>query len=252
MPSFVWNRDPQEAYSEPYEYPGQEQFAREAKSVMRFLLEHYATKDGAFTRDDVSCEKAVWMLQVDSLETLDDCLTYILDKRHRIAARLFRDALETQDVSWYFAGGGGGVDSHLKKWFQNEVIPHKVAREFIKSVHGTQRFEKLRSLYGGLSKYTHRTYRALAMSYVLASGERLVYDGFRDSSSLVLPHAISFCYAVLAMLINRFIEVAIVTQQFTNQKAEQCWARCLEPDAVPRRFGAGVYHVEVPIKGARG
>ena len=30
MPSLIWNRDPQEAYSNPYEYPAQEQFIKES------------------------------------------------------------------------------------------------------------------------------------------------------------------------------------------------------------------------------
>jgi hypothetical protein len=252
MPSFVWNRDPREAYSEPYEYPGHEQFAREAKTLLRVLGEHYTQKDAAFTRDDVTREKAVWMLQVDSLEALEDCLSCIVEKKHRIAARLFRDALETQDVSWYLAKAGIAADAHLKDWFANEVIPHRVARDFVKRVHGTERFEELRSLYGGLSKYTHRTYRALAMSYVLARDQKLAYDGFRRDSSLVLPHVISFCYAVLAMLIKRLVEVAIATEQLTAERAEAMWVGSLEIHSVPRRFGAGVYHVEFPIVDERG
>ena len=37
MPSFVWDREPSEAYAEPYEYDGQAQFAREAATVLERL-----------------------------------------------------------------------------------------------------------------------------------------------------------------------------------------------------------------------
>lgn len=44
MPSFVWDRDTEEAWSEPYEYGGQEQFHREAYKVLSLIKLHYAEK----------------------------------------------------------------------------------------------------------------------------------------------------------------------------------------------------------------
>lgn len=57
------------------------------------------------------------------------------EKRHRIASRLFRDAVETMDISAYFYLAGNEARKDLAKWYNNEVIPHKVFREFIKSMN---------------------------------------------------------------------------------------------------------------------
>lgn len=239
MPSFVWDRDPSEAYSEPYEYDGQAQFVREACVLLQELKAHYSKSDRVFSRDDRTVEKAVWMLQVDALDALLDCLDLTNCKRHRLAARLLRDVVETTDASLYFYLGGTKAEENLAKWYENEVISHQIFRAFIKSRHGNEQFERLRSTYKGLSKYTHRTYRALLASYVLAVDEKIVYDGFRQTDTLVLPHVLSFSYAVIAMLIKRFVDFAVATEQLSDAQAKALWVRCLEPETVPRRFGSG-------------
>lgn len=240
MPSFVWDREPSEAFSEPYEYGGQEQFAREANAVLSEIKAHYARLDRVFARDEKTVAKAVWMLQIDALGALIDALSLTNDKRHRLVSRLFRDLVETMDASFYFFHGGEKARANLAKWYENEVIPHRVFREFIKSHHGNEQFERLRSVYSDLSKYTHRTYRALLMSYILASEDKLAYDGFRRlDPDYVLPHVVSFSYAVIAMLIKRFVEFATATEQFSKDQAHALWAKCLEPETVPRRFGSG-------------
>ena len=240
MPSFVWNREPSEAFSEPYEYGGQEQFAREANAVLTELKAHYAKLDRAFARDEKTVAKAVWMLQVDALGALTDALTLTNERRHRLVSRLFRDFIETLDASLYFFHGGEKARTDLAKWYENEVIPHRVFREFIKSHHGHDKYERLRSTYSDFSKYTHRTYRALLMSYILASEDKLAYDGFRRlDPDYVLPHVVSFSYAVIAMLIKRFVEFATATDQLSKDQADALWASCLEAETVPRRFGSG-------------
>ncbi len=123
MPSFVWDRRTDEAYSEPYEYGAQDQFTREAQRVLKLLKEYYSKRNQTFTRDDRSVAKAVWLLQVDGLEALTDALLMTDEKKHRIASRLFRDAVETVDMSVYFLFGGKDAKKDLSKWYENEVIP---------------------------------------------------------------------------------------------------------------------------------
>lgn len=240
MPSFVWDREPSEAFAEPYEYGGQEQFAREATLVVHELRTHYANRDRCFGREEESAEKAIWMLQVDALDALTDALDLIKNKRHRLAVRLFRDVVETMDASFYFCHGGDKSRGSLAKWYKNDVIPHRVLRDFIRKHHGDERFERLRSVYTNFSKYTHRTYQALGMSYILAAENKIAYDGFRRSDpNYVLPHVVSFSYAVTAMLIKRFVEFAVMTEQLSENEASAVWEKCLETEAVPRRFGTG-------------
>jgi hypothetical protein len=239
MPSFIWDRKTDEAYSEPYEYGAQDQFTREAKRVLKLLKEHYSKRNQTFTRDDRSVEKAVWLLQVDGLEALTDALLMTDEKKHRIASRLFRDAVETVDMSVYFLFGGKDAKKDLNKWYENEVIPHRRFREHIKKHHSNEEAENLSSLYGDLSKYTHRTYRAISTSYILGRGDLLVYDGFRESDTLVLPHIISFCYALTAALIKRFVDIAERTKQIEIEAINRIWRESLEEETVPRRFGTG-------------
>jgi len=239
MPSFVWDRKTDEAYLEPYEYGGQEQFSREAKRVLKLLKDHYSERNRTFSCNDKSIEKAVWMLQVDGLEALNDSLFLIDEKKHRIASRLFRDAVETLDMSAYFFLGGSKARNDLEKWYDNEVIPHRRFREFVKKNHGHERSENLSSLYSDLSKYTHRTYKAISTSYILGRNDLLVYDGFQESDTLVLPHIISFSYALIAALIKRFIDIAERTKQIDKQTVEMFWKESLEKETVPRWFGTG-------------
>lgn len=240
MPSFVWSRDPSEAFREPYEYGGQEQFAREAAAVIAFLTKHYDTEQSRFPLSDTSRDRAVWMLQVDALSALSDALELLEEKRFRVVSRLFRDVVETLDGSYYFALAGEAASKNLQKWYENEVISHRVFREFVQRHHGPAEAEHLRNLYSDLSKYTHRTFRALSMSYLLGHGETAVYDGFRPKTrTYVLPHVVSFAYAMLAGLIKRFVRFAVDTGQLSQAAETELWTVCLETETVPRRFGFG-------------
>jgi hypothetical protein len=240
MPSFVWERDPAEAYREPYEYGAQEQFAREAAAVVTRLKAVYEPHNHSFKLDDRSARHAVWMLQVDALSALSDAIDLLAEKRFRVASRLFRDVVETLDASYYFALAGDAATPNLKKWYENEVISHRVFRDFVKRHHGPEQAEHLRNLYSDLSKYTHRTFRALSMSYLLGRDDTAVYDGFRSKESFyVLPHVISFAYAVLAGLVKRFVRFAMDTGQISQEEEAEIWETCLEKDSVARRFGLG-------------
>lgn len=239
MPSFVWDRDVEEAYDEPYEYPGQEQFSREAKKIISILKNHLSKLNRTFKCHDKSLGKAIWMLQVDALEALNDALILIDEKKHRIAVRLFRDIIETLDIAMYFSMAGDAAKKDLENWFNNEVISHRKYRDFIKNRFGEIPAKELSNIYSDFSKYTHRTFRAIGMSYILGQENKIVYDGFEESDILVLPHVISFSYAVLAILIKRFIKTAIETRQLSLEESEDIWKQCLEKETVPRRFGNG-------------
>ena len=77
MPSFVWDRDTEDAWKEPYEYDGQKQFQREAERLLKLLKDHYSQKDMTFTRDEESLEKALWLMQTDALEAIVDSLGHL-------------------------------------------------------------------------------------------------------------------------------------------------------------------------------
>lgn len=120
MPSFVWNRDIEDAWQEPYEYEGQEQFHREAEKLLHLVKASYAEKDMFFDRDEKTLEKALWLIQVDALEALLDSLVLTREKRHRVASRLFRDAVETMDTSAYFHLAGEKAKGDIEKWYETK------------------------------------------------------------------------------------------------------------------------------------
>src|SRR5919112_2046420 len=102
MPSQVWGRSSQEAFHNPYEYAVQEQFLREADALLERLNANYQKYSMKFHFEDRSATKAVWMLQLDALDSLRDALQALSTKNHRVAAKLFRDVVETLDLAAFF------------------------------------------------------------------------------------------------------------------------------------------------------
>nr|BFE91588.1 hypothetical protein GCM10020185_21240 [Pseudomonas brassicacearum subsp. brassicacearum] len=72
-------------------------------------------KDMHFDRDEQTLDKAIWLIQIDALEALIDALKLTEEKRHRIASRLFRDAVETMDISAYFYLAGDGARKKISR-----------------------------------------------------------------------------------------------------------------------------------------
>ncbi|MDF5996849.1 hypothetical protein P4200_29835 [Pseudomonas aeruginosa] len=85
------------------------------------------------------------------------------------------------DISAYFYLAGDEARKDLAKWYNNEVIPHKVFREFIKKYECQDKAKNLSNLYSDLSKYTHRTYSAITKSYLLGRNNKIAYDGFSEA-----------------------------------------------------------------------
>ncbi len=236
MPSIVWNRHPEEAYQNPYEYDAQEQFVREARKLLESLFASYDRFNLTFQADDRSLRKSIWMLQIDALDSLRDCLESLTSKKHRIAGRLFRDVIETLDLAAYLHCSSPAAQSKLRKWYENEVIPHQIYRDYIRTTLGVKVAEQRRDFYGQLSKFTHRTYRTLLKSYSLGGGDLIVYDSHHPSASLVLPQTIAAFYAVLADLIALFCDEASARGILTRGEVEQAQKASLETATVPRRF----------------
>lgn len=235
MTSFVWGRDPQEAYQNPYEYEAQDQFYREANNLLQLLFDHLTKKSGTYTRDEQSAEKAIWMLFLDSLESLRDCLSLLQDKKHRIAGRLFRDAVEAMDIASYFCSDDTKKDKHLRDWYNDKVIQNRVYRDYIKE-NDEEEWEKLKEYYSQLSKINHRTYRSLAYSYSLGSNGRLIYEGSYDNRFMVPPHVIAMYYALIGDLISHFVIRMINSRLISAEEAKVFWSEALEEGVIERRF----------------
>jgi len=235
MPSIVWDRDPREAYKNPYEYEAQNQFVREAEKILDKLFSELLKYSMKFKRDDNSIKKAIWMLQIDAVDSLRDCLILIKQKNHRIAGRLFRDVMETLDLAAFFSSNTTKSNEELQKWYNDEVVPHGEYRNFIKKTEGEEKFKNVRAYHRMLSKITHRTYRTLAYGYVLGRDDFLAYEG-NSKNILVPPETIAMYYTLLADFI--LITSNEIEKRGLVQKSivKNIWRDSLEIETVPRRF----------------
>jgi hypothetical protein len=245
MPSQVWGRDPQEAFENPYEYKVQEQFVREASSLLSLFYRLMNDDRHKFRRDDRSVEKAIWMLQLDALDSQRDCLKALVPKNHRVAGKLFRDIVETLDLAAYFASRSRESSDYLEKWYSDEIVPHRVYREVVRRTEGNDAFEQKRRVYMGLSKFTHRSYRAICDGYLLGANDQLVHDAVTSAFSdrgeeaeamLVLPQTIASYFANLAELIQLFSDEIHRRGVLPEEQVCDAVAKSLELESVPRRF----------------
>lgn len=236
MPSFIWNRDPQEAMDNPYEYDAQEQFIREASLVIKQLALCLDKHNMTFKVQDKTLKKALWMLYNDSLDSLKDALESLKNKKHRIAGKLFRDVIESMDLAAYFSFESAESKQNLEKWFEDEIISHRVYRDFLGKNSGQLAKEESRDYYRLISKFTHRTYKILLYSYVLGRDNYIAYDGHIESDILILPQTIAMYLAILADFIRVFSMEIIKTDFIAKEEMNKIWESSFEMRPVPRRF----------------
>jgi hypothetical protein len=234
MPSIVWGRDPQEAFANPYEYGAQTQFQREASTLLGDLRSRLVRSTLVYHKDDRSLEKATWMLANDLVDSLIEGLELLQEKRHRIAARLFRDCVETIDLLSVLHSGAE-AENALSRWFENQTIPHRDSRRHIESTEGLESALQRRRFYDQLSKFTHRTYLSLCDSYSLGRGGFLVPDNYFESKMLVQPQTVAAYPAVVASLIVESIKSLTASRALPAPEILDAWQVALETETVPRR-----------------
>jgi hypothetical protein len=244
MPSQVWGRDPQEAFENPYEYAVQEQFVREAKALFKQSYLLLAADSHSYVTTDTSKEKAVWLLHMDALDSLRDALDALERKRHRVAGKLFRSVMESLDLAAYFHSGSPDSATDLAKWYADEVVLHGRYREHVRKTDGPAAADLKRDQHRGLSKFVHRSYRAILDGYSLGGGERLVYDGvgarFGDhkdaDTMLVLPQTIASYHASLADLVLVFLSETVRRGTASEGDVSAALESSMEQETVKRRF----------------
>jgi len=236
MASFVWTRDPDEAYENPYEYDAQDQFVREAKAVLDGLRVKLNEYDMTYKLTDVSIEKAIWLLHTDTLCSLGDGLGALEQKKHRPAARVFRDVVETMDLAVYFSSESNKSNRALTKWYSNEIVPHSEYRDYIKSVEGVDVAKGLAREYKSLSKFTHRSYRAITASCGLGGGDLIWHENHSNFDIPMLVQPIAAYCAVLAGFVLKFCSEVASRGLLEQADVEKLIRDCMEDTPVKRRF----------------
>jgi len=244
MPSIVWERDPQEAYEEPYEYSAQEQFAREATALLRQLYLALNVDRHRYTSQDRSAAKAMWLLAMDALDSLRESLAALQRKEHRVAGKLFRDVMESMDLAAYFSEHQAKNQEALARWYENEYVAHREYRDRFRQLHGEPAAKALAAHYHRLSRFTHRSYSVILEGYTVGGESRLVHDrtdetyGPRDNSTLMLvpPQTIAAYYAALSSFILEYAEELIFFDLADSERVRTAFETSLEAETVPRRF----------------
>ncbi|WP_333989333.1 hypothetical protein [Pseudomonas sp. S3(2024)] len=239
MPSIVWGRHPQEAYDNPYEHEAQRQFLRECDALLREIIRRLRPHTLKYHRDEQSLQKATWLITMDLLASLLDCVELLKDTRHRPVARVFRDAVEAIDVMRFLHAGSPKAESALKKWYRNDTISHGEIRKLIEELDGVEAATHRRVFYQELSKFTHRTYRALLHSVSLGRDDLMVHDS-HGSGHLVLPQTIAAYMAVLGDITIQASGSVSFTGLLASDEVVEAWSAALEIHTVPRRFAMRV------------
>ncbi|AXE20824.1 hypothetical protein DR864_25365 [Runella rosea] len=234
--NFIWTRDPHEAFENPYEYEAQDQFLREANSVLDCLFSHLMKTNRSFVKNDTSLEKAIWMLHVDSCETLRDCRELLSQKNARMAIKFFRDIIEVLDTVSYFLTNDNKSKKALSDWFNNESPRHFIYRNYVGSTVSEDLKKELEQEYKYFSKFTHRTYESLGYNYILGSNDIMSYEGIYSIS--VLPNPISHCIAILGNFIIFFVRSLNKSSLISKEEIQDIFNKSIENERVKRRFKA--------------
>jgi hypothetical protein len=236
MASFVWQRDPDEAYNNPYEYDAQAQFIREAKSVLDGLRVMLSEYDMKFYRNERSVKKAIWLLQTDALCSLREALVALEAQNHRHASRVFRDVVETLDLAKYFSSASDKSSAALEKWYNNDIISHSEYRKQVKKLHGNEIADSEGRQYRDLSKFTHRSYRAITASCGLGKDDLLWHENHSSEGYLVLPQPVAAYCAILASFIMTFCSEVASRGLLEPSKVKQLLSQSMEETPVERRL----------------
>ena len=230
MASIIWDRDPQEAINNPYEYNAQKQFHREAITLTGKLSE--MLKEGRYYLQEMTLEKAIWMLQTDALFAFRDAVILLEQKRHRVVGRLLRDILEAIHLIEYLNSKTTKSEKLLLEWFVNdELIMHREYRDYVKAYYGENEANIARDNHRILSKFTHRSYRILLYSYIRGSEDRMWFDDGTE-----LPQSVAMYYAFLGQLGGAILENLKDFGMLTPDDVNTVWSESMEPEQIPRGF----------------
>lgn len=230
MASLIWDRDPQEAISNPYEYNAQKQFHREAIALTDKFGKRLCD-DFEYTLGDRTLEKATWMLQTDFLFSFRDAVLMLEQKRHRIVGRLLRDILETVHLVEYFNGQTEKAKKSLQKWFDDELVMHAEFRDYIKKRDGEDVSESKKRQHRIFSKFTHRSYKILLYGYALGPSKKIFYD-----EGWTLPQSVSMYYAFLGSFGQLVIENLKRFGNIPEFEVVEIWDTSMEAEQIPRGY----------------
>jgi len=232
MASIIWDRDPQEALDNPYEYNAQKQFQREANALFK-KLSNRILNESKFYLNERSLEKATWMLQTDALFAFKNCLDLLKKNNHKLTGKLLRDIMESIHLVEYLNAGTDKSLKALEIWYNDELVMHREYRDFIKKKEGENQANYLREIYRIFSKFTHKSYKILLYGYMRVGEDsnEMHYD-----NEWILQQSVSMYYAYVGhfgrFIISNMKDYGILTKA----EVESDWNDSMEKVQIPRGF----------------
>lgn len=201
--SKLWDTAPQAIKTLQYEYKEKEIFLKESNKLISLIESVYKQYKLCFKKQDKSLEKAIWMLHMDAISTIKDCLELLKNKKYRLVFKLIRDIFETIDLSVLFWLTKNQQGKYLDRWYNDTTVSHGEFRNYLdKKLKKRVDAKFSSSIYKELSSYIHHNYSALMDSYYLGAGDRIWFD---PEGQLALPIRITEAMWLLACEIVRLV-----------------------------------------------
>jgi len=235
MKNFIWDRNPQEAMDNPYEYEAQEQFRNEAEKLIKDLRK-YLISEFSFKLNEKSSDKAIFMLTINSLDSAYEIVQSLKNQSHRVTAHLLRTIDESIDLGVFFNSKTEKSERKVEKWFNNEIIPHREYRDYIKQVQGIDKFEKERGNYMEISKFSHNSYKTLLYSYIKRSDETMVHGSMYESGILIPIKTIAMYHAISGFYFQKIAFKIVEFKLIELDKMLKIMVDSQEENAVERKF----------------
>ncbi|WP_159948024.1 hypothetical protein [Polaribacter septentrionalilitoris] len=235
MRNFIWNRDPQEAMDNPYEYEAQEQFRNESEKLIKELRKYLIT-EYSFKLNEKTSEKAIYMLTINALDSAFEIVQSLKSQSHRVTAHLLRTIDESIDLGVFFNSKSEKSKRKVEKWFNNEMIPHREYRDYIKSKEGEEKFEQERKKYIDISKFSHNSYKTLLYSYVKRSDETIVHGNTYESGILIPIQTIAMYHAISGFYFKKIAFKMVEFEFIELEKMLKIMLDSQEENTIERKF----------------
>ena len=177
MKSELWDKDSIKAFTTGYSTEELDFFDKECEEFLTVVINLSRNLNDKFSAESTELKKASWLILNDISCSLFDCLSELKKGNIRIAGRVFRDVLENMHLLELLNKSDDG--KLLKKWFENEFIPHRTYRDWLK-----KKDDKLatltRDVYQLYSQFSHRTFKPISESYYTNENGNLEYKWHLD------------------------------------------------------------------------
>lgn len=200
LKNIIWTRGTQEAMDNPYEWDAQKKFVKEANEFLRKIRKHII-ENKSFTKDDISKEKAIWMLSLVALDSAIEITISLKRNQIHVIYHLLRSIQEALDLATFFSIGDNKSTEMLNKWYRGEIVSHAVYRDYLKKMGNNEKSDHLNQIYKALSKFKHNAYPTLLYSYFLAPNGIIHHYGRYESDSSKPVNTIAMLHSVTAKVI---------------------------------------------------